>query len=99
MAKYGLFKYGQCKYGVLPCPLVDVVSIRNISRQRIRIFIETNLISDVAPELDGYVGINPGGAVVVEDDRVNLGWLENLRRLGIVKIEFKTALDPFGPLL
>jgi hypothetical protein len=99
MPKYGLFKYGQCKYGIIPCPLTDVVSIRNISRQRISIFVEPDAISDIAPELDGYVGLNPGGTIVVEDDRINLGWLEGLRMLGTISLEFKSVLDPFGRLL
>jgi hypothetical protein len=94
MAKFGHFRFGECFYGPGVCPTTPVVIIKNISRKSISIFIEPDFLSDIAPDLDGYTRIISGGSITVEDDRVNNGWLESLRMLNQVTLEYKDELDP-----
>jgi hypothetical protein len=60
-----------------------MLRIVNISRQRIRIYAENGTLFDGY----GWLGLNPGIHVDVEEESINEGWLYILEQNGIIKIE------------
>jgi len=66
---------------------ISVVTIKNISRSRLKIYVEPDSTS-LYPLVSGWVGINPGYCVTVDADRVNDGWLYTLYTDGAVKLDY-----------
>jgi len=67
--------------------LTEFVVITNISKTRLRIYIEPDIYA-MEPAVEGWVGIKPGHSIVVETDRVNAGWLYTLRTKGVIKLDY-----------
>lgn len=67
---------------------VPVVEIHNVSNQRILIAYEAgdvnNAAGDVAATKSGTLGIPEGNQVTIEEQRVDLGQLENLRAQNLI---------------
>ena len=59
-----------------------MIRVINISKQRIRIFTDPGTVEE-----DGWLGLNPGVYVDLDEDTINNGWLYILEQNGIVRIE------------
>ena len=68
---------------------IPVVVITNVSNQSIKVLHEagdpTNAAGDVAAQASGMLEIPPGRRVTIEQQRLDLGQLENLESKNLIQ--------------
>ena len=68
---------------------IPVVVIANVSNQSIKILHEagdpSNAAGDVASQTSGMLEIPPGRSVTIEEQRLDLGQLENLEAKNLIQ--------------